>query len=122
MVNNSFDDARRSPEIGVGGGAPGINAAIEIAGGWTVIVLANFDPPSAGTLARGAMDIIRGHRNAEQPAGGAVVRRRAPVAPAKTELDHAEVAPATAQRARVRPSGGLCPTIILGDWCLTPVS
>jgi CubicO group peptidase (beta-lactamase class C family) len=83
ILNDSFDDARRSPEIGVAGGAPGTNAVIEIAGGWTVIALANFDPPSAGVLARGAMDIIRGHRAAEQPPGppgGAVVRRRAPLA------------------------------------------
>lgn len=78
MLNDSFDDARRSPQIGVGGGAPGINAAIELAGGWTVISLANFDPPSAGVLARGAMDIIRGHRAAEPPPGAGVVRRRAP--------------------------------------------
>lgn len=77
MLNDSFDDARRSPEIGVAGGAPGLNAAIEISGGWTVIAMANFDPPSAGAVARGAMDIIRGHRQAEGPAGGcAVVRRR----------------------------------------------
>lgn len=35
---------------GVGGGAPGINTLLESAGPWTVIVLANLDPPSARRL------------------------------------------------------------------------
>jgi D-alanyl-D-alanine carboxypeptidase len=35
---------------GIGGGAPGINALLEQAGPWTVIVLANLDPPSARRL------------------------------------------------------------------------
>jgi CubicO group peptidase (beta-lactamase class C family) len=67
MVNDSFDDPRRARAIGVGGGAPGVNAAIEIAGEWTVIALANLDPPSAGAMARGAMDIIRGRSEPEGP-------------------------------------------------------
>jgi CubicO group peptidase (beta-lactamase class C family) len=36
-----------NPEMGIGGGAPGINAIIETRGEWTVIVLANLDPPAA---------------------------------------------------------------------------
>lgn len=36
-----------NPDIGIGGGAPGINAIIEARGEWVVIVLANFDPPAA---------------------------------------------------------------------------
>ena len=36
-----------NPEMGIGGGAPGINAVIETRGEWTVIVLANLDPPAA---------------------------------------------------------------------------
>ena len=35
---------------GIGGGAPGINTLLESAGPWTVIVLANLDPPSARRL------------------------------------------------------------------------
>lgn len=62
MINGSPDDARRQRTIGYGGGAPGINAALERSQDWTVIVLANFDPPSAMAVARGAIDIIRGHR------------------------------------------------------------
>lgn len=33
--------------IGIAGGAPGLNAILESSGAWTVIVLSNFDPPSA---------------------------------------------------------------------------
>ena len=32
-------------DLGIAGGAPGINAVVEIRGEWTVIVLANVDPP-----------------------------------------------------------------------------
>jgi CubicO group peptidase (beta-lactamase class C family) len=38
--------------LGVGGGAPGINAAVETIGPYTVIVLANLDPPAAEEQAR----------------------------------------------------------------------
>ena len=36
-----------NPDIGIGGGAPGISAIIEARGEWVVIVLANVDPPAA---------------------------------------------------------------------------
>jgi CubicO group peptidase (beta-lactamase class C family) len=62
MLNGSFDDARRDRSIGLGGGAPGINAALESSDGWIVIALANFDPPSAMAVGRGAIEIIRGQR------------------------------------------------------------
>lgn len=35
---------------GIAGGAPGINALLETAGPWTVIVMSNLDPPSARRL------------------------------------------------------------------------
>lgn len=40
--------------MGIAGGAPGINAALEsdLKGGYTVIVLSNYDPPAAERLAR----------------------------------------------------------------------
>ena len=40
--------------LGIAGGAPGLNAAVEsgIPGGYTVIVLANLDPPAAEQAAR----------------------------------------------------------------------
>jgi CubicO group peptidase (beta-lactamase class C family) len=46
--------------INLGGGAPGLNASMELADGWTVIALANLDPPAAIAVSHGAMDIIRG--------------------------------------------------------------
>ena len=39
--------------LGVAGGAPGINAALESDGTWTVAVLANLDPPAATSVAQG---------------------------------------------------------------------
>src|SRR6185295_6784013 len=38
--------------LGIGGGAPGINAGIETLGPYTIIVLANLDPPAAEMTAR----------------------------------------------------------------------
>ena len=37
----------REDGIGIGGGAPGINALVETSGDWTVVVMANLDPPAA---------------------------------------------------------------------------
>jgi hypothetical protein len=54
LKNNKLlgaDQTRRILQggLGVAGGAPGINAALEMdrRGGYTVIVLSNYDPPSA---------------------------------------------------------------------------
>jgi CubicO group peptidase (beta-lactamase class C family) len=46
------EHSRRFGGIGVAGGAPGINAILDInmRGGYTVIVLSNYDPPSAEDL------------------------------------------------------------------------
>ena len=38
--------------IGVAGGAPGVNAELEMGGEYTVIVMTNLDPPSASDVAR----------------------------------------------------------------------
>jgi CubicO group peptidase (beta-lactamase class C family) len=46
---------------GFGGGAPGLNASLEVGQGWILIALANFDPPAALAVTRAAMDIVRGH-------------------------------------------------------------
>jgi hypothetical protein len=44
--------------VGIAGGAPGLNAAVEgdLPGGYDVIVLTNLDPPAAEKVAR----IVRG--------------------------------------------------------------
>ena len=46
--------------LGIAGGAPGINAALEsdLKGGYTVIVLSNYDPPSAEKIARELRQLI----------------------------------------------------------------
>ena len=51
---NISSTARRSAGIGFAGGAPGMNAFLEIdfESGSTIIVLSNYDPPSAGNVAR----------------------------------------------------------------------
>ncbi len=36
-----------SNTLSIGGGAPGINAVVQQSGPWTVVVMANLDPPSA---------------------------------------------------------------------------
>jgi CubicO group peptidase (beta-lactamase class C family) len=91
MINRSFTDARRSPSIGWAGGADGINAMIEIGEGWVVVAMANLDPPSASTVARGAMAIIRGRAEPADAPGG---MRRPPSGPATTELARDVAVPA----------------------------
>ena len=44
--------------IGVAGGAPGVNAELEIGGEYTIIVLSNLDPPSASNVARHLRDLV----------------------------------------------------------------
>ena len=50
--------------IGIAGGAPGLNAAMEgdLRGGYDVIVLANLDPPAAGRVARLIREALSGDR------------------------------------------------------------
>ncbi|HET8798780.1 MAG TPA: serine hydrolase domain-containing protein [Thermoanaerobaculia bacterium] len=54
--------------LGVAGGAPGINAALEIDGPWTLAVLANLDPPAAVTVAEAWMKLR--HPEGEEDDGG----------------------------------------------------
>ncbi len=46
------EHSRKFGGLGIAGGAPGINAALEsnLSGGYTVIVLSNYDPPAAENL------------------------------------------------------------------------
>jgi CubicO group peptidase (beta-lactamase class C family) len=67
--------------VGVGGGAPGLNAAVEVDQPWTLVVMSNYDPPSAEALAMGSMQIVRGTKDEPQ------AMRRAPSGPAKTEMN-----------------------------------
>jgi hypothetical protein len=40
-------NGRATKRHGIGGGAPGVNALLTSNGSWTVITLANLDPPAA---------------------------------------------------------------------------
>jgi CubicO group peptidase (beta-lactamase class C family) len=51
-----FPGANTDP--GIAGGAPGINAILETRGEWTVIVLANLDPPAASDPGRATADAL----------------------------------------------------------------
>jgi D-alanyl-D-alanine carboxypeptidase len=44
--------ATARPGIAWGGGAPGVNASVQLEGPWEVIVLANTDPPAAEEIGR----------------------------------------------------------------------
>jgi len=46
------------PGIGFGGGAPGINAAVELEGRYAIIVLSNYDPPAASEVARNVRTLL----------------------------------------------------------------
>lgn len=48
---------------GIAGGAPGINAALNANGEWTVIVMGNIDPPSAMALASAVMKQLAAPRS-----------------------------------------------------------
>jgi CubicO group peptidase (beta-lactamase class C family)/predicted aspartyl protease len=55
--------------LGVAGGAPGVNAVLEMAGGYTLVVMANLDPPAAQRVASEVREWLGG-------ADGAGPRRR----------------------------------------------
>ena len=50
-LGRGFEELVPAPDgrmgLGIGGGAPGLNASVEIAGDYTIVVLANLDPPTA---------------------------------------------------------------------------
>jgi CubicO group peptidase (beta-lactamase class C family) len=67
-------DADGHRNIGVAGGSPGVNALLEIEPPYTLIVLSNYDPPSAEEIGREA-------RKTLGIGGGAERKRRGPEAP-----------------------------------------
>jgi CubicO group peptidase (beta-lactamase class C family) len=66
--------------LGIGGGAPGLNAAVEMSGPYTILVLANLDPPTAeraaSQLRRWLVPGGGGERRIIGGPGGAVGERR----------------------------------------------
>jgi len=66
-------DAPGPRNIGIAGGAPGINAVLEIAPPYTVVVMSNFDPPAAmevGTEVRKLLGVGGGERRERRGADG----------------------------------------------------
>jgi D-alanyl-D-alanine carboxypeptidase len=66
--------------IGVAGGSPGVNAVLEIAPPYTLVVLSNYDPPSAEEIAR------QGRKIAGIGGGEHELRRRGPEAPGEVMI------------------------------------
>ena len=94
ILGNSFEPVGK-PSIGVAGGAPGINADVELDNGWTVIAMSNYDPPAARTAANAALEVITGHKREMGGPGGPAMRRRPPSKPEKTELNTPVAVPLT---------------------------
>jgi CubicO group peptidase (beta-lactamase class C family) len=47
-----------NPAVGWAGGGPGVNGVIEMGGGYTLIVLANYDPPAAEEVAQNVRKLL----------------------------------------------------------------
>lgn len=73
-------DAPGARNIGVAGGSPGVNAVLEIEPHYTLVVLSNFDPPSAEEVAR------EGRKIAGIGGGERQLRRRRPEAPGEVMI------------------------------------
>jgi len=72
-------DAPSQRNIGVAGGSPGVNAVLEIAPPYTVVVMSNFDPPSAEEVSREA-------RKALGLGGAERMKRRGPEGPGEVMI------------------------------------
>ncbi len=46
------------PALGWAGGSPGVNGIVEMGGGYTLIVLANYDPPAAEEVAKNVRKML----------------------------------------------------------------
>jgi D-alanyl-D-alanine carboxypeptidase len=68
--------------LGIAGGAPGVNASLELIGPYTLAVLANLDPPAAERLAAKARRLLRSaegtRRTDAGPRGGTDGERHRP--------------------------------------------
>jgi CubicO group peptidase (beta-lactamase class C family) len=51
--------------LGIAGGAPGINAVVQINPPYTAVILSNYDPPSAETIARAVRPLLGGGNNGQ---------------------------------------------------------
>jgi D-alanyl-D-alanine carboxypeptidase len=56
--NGHIPDVAPSKDVGIAGGAPGINSVLVQNGPWTVIVLSNFDPPAGEDIGRSLVQAL----------------------------------------------------------------
>jgi len=56
--NGHIPDVAASKDVGIAGGAPGINSVLEQNGPWTVIVLSNLDPPAGEDIGRSLVQAL----------------------------------------------------------------
>lgn len=93
----------KARKLGIAGGSPGVNATLLLEPPYTVIVLSNFDPPSAETVARTARQMLGGpgrqegspRRAAADGEGPGEVLLRGPVSIPMTIDQHLPVIEAT---------------------------
>ena len=52
LRHGRIPDVAPAKDLGIAGGAPGINSILEQSGPWTVVVLSNLDPPAAEDVGR----------------------------------------------------------------------
>ncbi|HET9952194.1 MAG TPA: serine hydrolase, partial [Candidatus Eisenbacteria bacterium] len=63
--------------LGIAGGSPGVNAALEAMGPYTLVILSNLDPPSAERVASTMRRLLRGGEAMAAPPGRGAGRRAA---------------------------------------------
>jgi CubicO group peptidase (beta-lactamase class C family) len=80
VFTNDFEGKGRN--LGIAGGAPGTNALVEIEPPYTLIVLSNFDPPSAEQIGQAVRPLLgvapmrRVHAGAPEPPGEVLIGGR----------------------------------------------
>src|SRR5947209_2408614 len=79
-----YSDAKRR-NLGIAGGSPGVNALVEIEPPYTLIVLSNFDPPSAELIGQAVRPLLgvapmrRSGNSAPEPPGEVMIGGRTEV-------------------------------------------
>ncbi|HEU4333696.1 MAG TPA: serine hydrolase [Candidatus Eisenbacteria bacterium] len=98
------EHSARMSGLGVAGGSPGVNAMLDMIGPYTLVVLANLDPPAAERTASAARGWIRRLKDAREASG-----------PAGRAAEHDAEGPlAKPQRSLVPPGGIDVPMTIAG--------
>jgi CubicO group peptidase (beta-lactamase class C family) len=83
LFSNDFAPSKRN--LGIAGGSPGVNALLEIAPPYTLVVLSNFDPPSAEQIGQAVRPLLglpgqrRVMRAAPEPPGEVLIGGRTEV-------------------------------------------